>query len=211
MGRIDFDEPLFELAQRGWRFREIAPIVGAQDDGCWAVIGMHGWTRVQVDRSGRRDAWAEAVRLALVATTDRSPRLAAPLSGTMAAPPDDPTVCDEERARLTAVGWAFSEHLTAQASGLEGWVVSGTRGGRRIRAVDDDRSDAWGTVLILAAVTGTAASGEPPEPPPPRPPRMRHDGAQARTVRRGLDRLGFAGRPGHRSMPVRPAMLDDQY
>jgi hypothetical protein len=186
MGRIDFDEPLFELAQRGWRFREYAPIVGAQDGGCWTVIGMHGGARVQVDRSGRRDAWAEAVRVALMATTDRSPLLAAPFSETKAEPPVDLTACDEERVRLRAVGWSFSEHLTVQASGREGWVVSGTRGGRRFRVVDDDRSDAWGTALILAALAETAMCGVLAEPPSPGPPRMRHGGAQARTVRRGL-------------------------
>jgi hypothetical protein len=201
-GRIDFDEPLLQLLQRGWRFRECAPSVGAQDGGWWAVIGVHGWTRVRADRSERREAWAEAVRLALMAAIERGTLSAAPLSGTMGGPPDDPTVCDEERARLRAVGWTFSEHLTAQARGREAWVVSGTQGGRRIRAVDDDRSDAWGTVLILATVTETAASGGPPEPPPPPPRRMRHGGAQARTVRRRLyDRFRFAGRAGHRSMP----------
>ncbi len=167
MGRIDFDEPLFRLAERGWRFREYTPIIGSQDGGCWSVIGMQGGSRVQGERSGRRDAWAEAVRLALMAATDRSPLVTAPLSGTAARPPDDPTACDEERARLSALGWSFSEHLTPRASGREGWVVSGTRGGRRIRAVDDDRSDAWGTALILAVVTGTAASGGTPEPSPP--------------------------------------------
>jgi hypothetical protein len=185
-GRIDFDEPLLQLLQRGWGFREYAPIVGAQYGGCWAVIGVHGRVRVRVDRAERREAWAEGVRLALMAAIERRPLLAAPLFGTMVGPPVDPTVCDEERARLRAVGWSFSEHLTAQANGREGWVVSGTQGGRRIRAVDDDRSDAWGTALILAAVTGTAATGGPPEPPPPRPRRMRHGGARARMVRRGL-------------------------
>ena len=37
-------------------------------------------------------------------------------------------------------------------------MVSGTEGGRRIQTVDDDRSDAWGSALILAAVIGTAGS-----------------------------------------------------
>jgi hypothetical protein len=162
-GRIDFEEPLFQLMQRGWAFRECAPIVGAREGGCWAVLGDHSGGRVRVDRSERRDAWAEAVRLALIAAVERRPLLAAPLARIIEGAPDDPTVCDEERARLRAVGWCFSEHLTAQANGQAGWVVSGTRGGRRIRAVDDDRSDAWGTVLILAAVMGTAASGGPRE------------------------------------------------
>jgi hypothetical protein len=157
-GRIDFDEPLMQLLQHGWRFRECAPMVGARDGGCWAVIGVHSGGRVRADGSERREAWAEAVRLALMASVERGPLLAATLSGTMGGSPDDPTACDEERARLRAVGWLFSEHLTAQESGREAWVVSANRGRRRIRAVDDDRSDAWGTVLILAAVTGTAAS-----------------------------------------------------
>ena len=150
-GRIDFDEPLFQLLQRGWRFREVGPIVGARDGGVWAVSGVHGWARVHVGRSERTDAWAEAVRLALVAATRRRPYLEAHASDTMRSSPDDPTVCDEERTRLIAIGWSFSEHLTAQESGREGWVVSGTRSGRRIRVVDDERSDAWGTALILAA------------------------------------------------------------
>ena len=160
-GRIDFDEPLLHLMQRGWGFRERAPIVGATDGGRWAVFGVHSGGRVRVDRSERRDAWAEAVRLARMAAVERRPSPADPLSGIMGSPADDPTVCDEERARLRAVGWFFSEHLTAQASGREGWVVGATRGRRRIRAVDDNRSDAWGTVLILAALTATAPSGGP--------------------------------------------------
>ncbi len=85
-GRIDFDEPLWQLWQRGWGFRECTPIIGAQDGGCWAVIGVHGGSRVQADRSGRRDAWAEAVRLALVAAVERRPILAASLSRTLAGP-----------------------------------------------------------------------------------------------------------------------------
>ena len=88
-------------------------------------------------------------------------RAGGPLSGTRGGSPDDPTVCDEERARLSEAGWSFSEHMTVQASGREGWLVSGTRGGRRIRAVDHDRSDAWGVALILATVLGPAASGAP--------------------------------------------------
>jgi len=190
-GRIDFDEPLLQLLRQGWGFREYAPIVGAGDGGCWAVIGVHGGARFRVDRSERREAWAEAVRLALMAAIERRPLMATPLHGTIVGPPVDPTVCDEERARLSAVGWSFSEHPTAQESGREGWVVSGTRGGRRIRAVDDERSDAWGTALILAAVTGTAASGGPPEPPPPRPRRMRLAGLRRGRSGEGYDRLGF--------------------
>jgi hypothetical protein len=158
VGRIDFDEPLFQLLQRGWRFREYTPIVGAPDVGCWAVIGVHGGSHVRVERSDRREAWAEVVRLALKAANERRPLLAAPLSRTMEGQPVDPTARDEEYARLRAVGWSFSEYPMAEASGRVGWAVSGTRGGRRIRAVDDDPSDAWATALILAAVTGTAAS-----------------------------------------------------
>ena len=36
-GRIDFEEPLFELFERGWRFQEFAPTVGA---GRW-LLGRH--------------------------------------------------------------------------------------------------------------------------------------------------------------------------
>jgi hypothetical protein len=151
-GRIDFDEPLFQLLQSGWRFQEFGPIKGARDGGCWAVSGVHAWDRVRVGRSERRDAWAEAVRLALTADTRRRPNLAADHSGTMRSSPDDPTVRDLERARLKAMGWSFSEHLTAQESGLEGWVVSGSRSGRSIRSLEDDRSEAWAIALILAAV-----------------------------------------------------------
>ena len=57
--------------------------------------------------------------------------------------------------RLRAMGWSFSEHQTAQECGRVGWVVSGTRDGQSIRALDDDRSDAWGTARILAGVTST--------------------------------------------------------
>ena len=152
-GRIDFEEPLFQLFERGWRFQEFAPTIGARDGGCWAVTGFQRWARVRVDRLERRDAWAEAVRLALRAAINRRPFLAAPMDGTMRSSPDDPTVFDEERVRLRAMGWSFSEHRTAQQGGRMGWVVSGTRGRRRIRALDDDRSDAWGTALILAGVT----------------------------------------------------------
>ena len=154
-GRMDFDEPLFQLLERGWRFQEFAPTAGARDGGCWAVTGFHRWARVRVDRLERRDAWAEAVRLALKAAIKRRPFPAAPTAGTLRSSPDDPTVFDEERMRLSAIGWAFSEHQTAQQSGRLGWVVSGTRRGQRIRALDDDRSDAWGTALILAGVTST--------------------------------------------------------
>lgn len=72
-GRIDFDEPLFQLFERGWRFQEFAPTVGARDGGCWAVAGFHRGARVLVDRLERRDAWAEAVRLALTAEISAGP------------------------------------------------------------------------------------------------------------------------------------------
>jgi hypothetical protein len=152
-GRIDFDEPLLKLLHQGWRFRELAPIMGARDGGCWAGTAVHGWARFQVGRVERRDAWAEAVRLALAAAVKRRGHLATPRSGTKPSSPDDPTVRDEECTRLTAMGWSFSEHLSQEESGRDGWVVSATHGPRRIRAVDDDRFDAWGTALILAAVT----------------------------------------------------------
>lgn len=156
-GRIDFDGPLSLLLQLGWGFREIAPIVGVRGGGHWAVTGIQGARRLQVDRTDRRDAWAEAVRLAL---------LPALFSEPPARTPDDPTVCDEERARLRADGWCFSEHPTAQVSGRDGWVVSGTRGARTIHAVDDHRSDAWAEALILAVVLGPAASGGASQRPP---------------------------------------------
>ncbi len=154
-GRMDFHEPLFQLLERGWRFQEFGPTAGAREGGCWAVTGFHRWARVRVDRLERRDAWAAAVRLALKAAIKRRPFLTAPTTGTRRSSPDDPTVFDEEQMRLRAMGWSFSEHQTAQESGRVGWVVSGTRRGRRIRALDDDRSDAWGTALILAGVTST--------------------------------------------------------
>jgi hypothetical protein len=160
-GRIDFDEPLFELMRRGWWFRENAPISGAGDGRCWEVIAAAGGARVRVDRLERRDAWAEAVRLALLAVVERRPLPAPRLARATGGSPGDPTVCDEERARLKNEGWSFSEHATAQASGLKGWVVSGNRGELRIRTVDDDRSDAWGEALILAAVMGTVAGPGP--------------------------------------------------
>jgi hypothetical protein len=165
IGRIDFDEPLLHLLQRGWRFREFGPIVGARDGGCWAVTGFHGWVRVRVGRLERRDAWAEAVRLALRAVTKRKRYLEPNVSDTMLGSPDDPTVCDEERTRLRALGWSFSEHLTAKASGRDGWVVSGTRSGQSVRAVENNRSEAWGTALILAAVTGPTSPALLPAPP----------------------------------------------
>jgi hypothetical protein len=157
-GRIDFDEPLSQLLLRGWGFREFAPIAGVRDGGCWAVVGVHGGDRVRVDRSERREAWGEAVGLAL---------LAAPLPGSVRAPTEGATACDEERIRLREADWSFTEHLTPQAGGRVGWVVRGTRDGRTILVADDDRSDAWGTALILAAVTGAGGSGGPPEPPVP--------------------------------------------
>ena len=84
-GRIDFDELLLRLWKRGWGFREYAPIVGAPDGGHWAVVGVHGGARVRGDRPERREAWAEAVRLALVAAVGRRDLLAASLSGTVVA------------------------------------------------------------------------------------------------------------------------------
>ena len=157
-GRIDFDRPLLKLLRRGWRFQERTPTVGAQDGGCWGVMAVYGAARVYVKRSERRDAWAEAVRHALMAAVEPRPLLTAPLSRSMVGSPDDPTVCDEERARLTQIGWSFSEHATSQASGRDGWVISGTNGEQRVRAEEDDRSDAWGAALILAAVIGTDVS-----------------------------------------------------
>ena len=75
-------------------------------------------------------------------------------------------------ARLRALGWSFSEHLTAQEDGTEGWVVDGARSGQKIRIVQEDRAGAWGTVLILAAVTSAAARGEPLAHPRSRPSRL---------------------------------------
>jgi hypothetical protein len=71
-GRIDLDELVVQLLQRGWGFREYAPIVSGRDGGCWAVIGVHGGDRVRVDRSERVEAWTEAVRLALAGPARRS-------------------------------------------------------------------------------------------------------------------------------------------
>jgi hypothetical protein len=165
IGRIDFDEPLLRLLRRGWRFRELGPIVGARDDGCWAVTAFHGWVRVRAGRLERKDAWAEAVRFALRTVTKRKRFLEPSLSDTVPSSPDDPSVCDEERTRLKAIGWSFSEHIAALANGGDGWVVSGTRSGQRVRAEENDRCEAWGTALILAAVTGTNASALPSASP----------------------------------------------
>jgi hypothetical protein len=151
-GRIDFEELLWE---RGGQFTEFAPKARAGNCGFWAASEFHRWAWVRVDRLERRDAWAEAVRVALTAVITRRPFPAAPTAGIMRSSPEDPTVSDEERMRLGAMGWSFSEHQTAQQSGRVGWVVSGTWRGRTIRALDDDRSDAWGTALILASVTST--------------------------------------------------------
>jgi hypothetical protein len=79
VGRIDFDEPLLQLWRRGWGFQEYAPVVGARDGNCWSVIGVRGGTRVRGNRAGRREAWAEAVRLALAAAVERRPRIRARL------------------------------------------------------------------------------------------------------------------------------------
>ncbi len=81
-GRIDFDGRLWRW---GWGFREYAPIIGARDDGDWSVVGVHGGARVQGDRPERREAWAEAVRLALEAAIGRRSLLTVPLSGTVGA------------------------------------------------------------------------------------------------------------------------------
>jgi hypothetical protein len=164
VGRVDFEKPLFQLMQRGWDFRERTPIDGALDGDFWAVLGVNGAERVQVDGPERNEAWAEAVRLALIAG-ERMPEPTAPISSTMRGSPDDSTVCDEERASLRAAGWSFCEHRTAQPTGRERWVVSGSAGGQRIQAVEDDRSDAWGSALILATVIGTAPSEPPTEHP----------------------------------------------
>jgi hypothetical protein len=167
VGRLDFEKPLFQLMRLGWDFQEITPSAAAQGDVFWAVKGVNGADRVRVDGAERNEAWAEAVRLALMAADERRPLLSALGSETLGGLPNDPSVCDEERARLKQAGWSFTEHATAQARGRKGWVVSGTQGGRRIQAVDDDRLDAWGTALILAAVIGTAPSGAPTNRPAP--------------------------------------------
>ena len=132
-GRFDFEEPLLQLVQRGWAFREYAPLTSALAGGSWVVIGVEGSGWVKVDRPERRDAWAEAVRLASIPAIEGGRHAVAARSATKASLPDDPTVCDEERA------------------------------------------DAWGRVLILAAVTNTAAPGEPPLVDlRSRPSRLRH-------------------------------------
>jgi hypothetical protein len=182
-GRIDFNEPLLQLMQRGWAFREYGPLAGALDGGSWVVIGVEGIDWIKVDRFERRDAWAEAVRLALIPAVERWPRAVAACSGTTGSSPDDPTVRDEERARLRAMGWSFTEHLTAQQDGTDGWVVDANWRGRRIRIEQEDRADAWGTVLILAAETSVAESGGPPRRPGCRPSRLRRCGARGSRAR----------------------------
>src|SRR5579871_6753759 len=84
-GRIDFVGPLLRLWRRGWGFREYGPIVGARDDGHWSVVGVNGGAEVRVDRPERREAWAEAVRLALVVAVGRRFLVAAPWSGPVGA------------------------------------------------------------------------------------------------------------------------------
>ena len=84
-GRIDFVGPLWRLWRRGWGFREYGPTVGARDDGHWAVVGVNGGARVRGDRPERKEAWAEAVRLALAAAIGRRSLLTVPLSGTVGA------------------------------------------------------------------------------------------------------------------------------
>ena len=84
-GLIDFVGPLWRLWRRGWRFREYGPTVGARDDGHWSVVGDHGGARVRGDRPERKEAWAEAVRLALVAAIGRRSLLTVLLSGTVGA------------------------------------------------------------------------------------------------------------------------------
>ena len=158
VGRTDFDEPLLQLLQQGWGFREYAPIVGASSGGCWAVIGLQGGARIRADRTERKEAWAEVVRLALAAVSEAWPPQTIPVLRTRDSSTEDPTVSTEERVRLRAEGWSFSEHATAQASGWEGWVVCGTRGGQSIRVQDDDCSEAWGEALILTALAGTGDS-----------------------------------------------------
>ena len=74
-GRIDFDQPLFQLLKHGRRFREFGPTKGARDGGCWSVIGVHGWARVHVDHYERRDAWAKAVRLGLAVAVKQKHRV----------------------------------------------------------------------------------------------------------------------------------------
>lgn len=165
-GGIDFEEQLLLLFQRGWEFQESVPVIGDANSGSWTVTGVRGGERVRANNFDQRDAWAEAVRIALMTPIERESLLAPPLSESMGGFPNDPTVCDEARDRLRTAGWSFSEHPTAQASGLEGWVISGTLGDKRIRVVEDDRSDAWGQALILATVLGSVSSRVHPETPP---------------------------------------------
>ena len=167
VGRIDFERPLFQLVQRGWDFHECSPIAGAEYGVFWAVKAVNGADRVRADGSERNEAWAEAVRLALLPPGERGPRVNACHSSTMRGSPDDPTVCDEERARLKQAGWSFTDHPTAQANGRAGWAVSGSRGARQVRTTDEDRSGAWGAVLILAGLIGTPVSAGPVELPAP--------------------------------------------
>ena len=165
VGRIDFERPLFQLMRRGWDFRESTPTGDAHDGDFWTVTGDNGAEEVHVGGSERNEAWAEAVRLALIADVKRRPHLTAPVASTTRESPNDPTVCEEERASLRAAGWSFSEHRTAQASGREGWVVAASALGQSVQAVEDNRSDAWGAALILATVSGTAPAEPPTEHP----------------------------------------------
>ena len=145
---------LAALAAAGGDSRNSARAVAP---GRW-MLGRHRVSRLGADAGRPPRAKGCVGRGRASGTAGRQQAQALPgcsVAGTMRSSPDDPTVCDEERIRLRAMGWLFSEHLTAQESGRVGWVVSGTRRGRRIRAVDDDRSDAWGTALILAGVTST--------------------------------------------------------
>ena len=84
-GRIDFVRPLLRLWRRGWGFREYGPTVGPRDDGHWSVVGVNGGAEARVDRPERREAWAEAVRLALVAAVEPRSLLAALLSRNLGA------------------------------------------------------------------------------------------------------------------------------
>ena len=82
VGRIDFEKPLFQLMQEGWDFREYTPIAGAPDGVFWVVKGVNGEDRVRVDCSERKEAWAEAVRLAFIPAVERRPLLTASFSST---------------------------------------------------------------------------------------------------------------------------------
>ena len=151
VGMIDFDEPLSQLLEQGWGFREYPPIVGALNGGNWAVIGVHLGGQVWADGPERKEAWAEAVRLALQEASSY---------GTNVCQPDDPTVFEEEFVRMRNAGWAFSEHQTVQENGVVGWVVSGSRDTLNIRSEHRDRSEAWGQTLILASVLWSTAPEE---------------------------------------------------